>query len=104
VRGNVKFLKLQCYVVFTHLQCSASFIFCTGDANGNIKALLENPAVRSDVLSEIFAWKQEGATLDDVVTRLRVHTVPSGYAWIDGKYTYSKHQFQLTLQEKMNRC
>ena len=63
--------------------------------------------MRSDVLSEIFAWKQEGATLDDVVTRLRVRTVPSGYTihnWIDGKYTYSKHQFQLTLQEKMNRC
>ena len=37
---------------------------CTGDTNGNIKALVTNPAVRSDALSEIFAWKQEGSTFN----------------------------------------
>ena len=35
-------------------------------------------------------WNQEGSRIEDVVTRLRMRTVPSGYTihnWIDGKYT-----------------
>ena len=49
---------------------------CTGDTNGNIKALVTNPAVRSDALSEIVAG---GYYVRYLVTHLRMHNVPLGY-------------------------
>ena len=53
-----------------------------------------NPAVKHGLLTEILSWNQESATINDVVARLKIHTVPSGYAvhnWIDGKYMNSWH-------------
>ena len=49
-----------------------------------------NPAMSNDLLAEILTWKNEGASIDDVITRLRVRTVPSEYVhaihnWINGK-------------------
>ena len=55
------------------MQLSGQKFVYAGDPSGNIKALLVNPAVKEDLLSEIFTWKQEGATLDDIATNLRMH-------------------------------
>jgi len=58
-----------------------------GDKNENIKAQVPNPAVDISLLREILSWTREGASCDDVIERLRVRTVPSGYTyhnWIDG--------------------
>ena len=54
----------------------------------NIGAEHHNPAVSSDVLKEIWEWKQQGATLEDVIDRLRSRTVPPGYVphpWTHGE-------------------
>ena len=40
---------------------------------------LSNPAVDSDLLCEILSWNKEGISVDDVIERLRVQIVPSGY-------------------------
>lgn len=47
--------------------------------NGDIEAVKYNEAVPHSVLSEIFLWRSEGATDMDVITRLRLRTVPSGF-------------------------
>ena len=55
--------------------------------NGNIRAEVPNPAVDIDLLREILSWTKGGASCDGVIERLRIRTVPSGYAyhnWIDG--------------------
>ena len=60
--------------------------------DGSIVAKKPNPAVPSDLLKEILSWKSEGASMLDVVTRLRQRTVPAGYTihtWIPGKLKYS---------------
>jgi len=44
--------------------------------------------VSNELLTEIMVWKNEGASTDDVITRLRLRTVPSNYPvhnWIEGK-------------------
>jgi len=44
--------------------------------------------VSNELLTEIMAWKNEGSSTNDVITRLRLRTVPSNYPvhnWIDGK-------------------
>lgn len=69
--------------------------FCDhpGDTQGNIKARVPNPAVSSELLSEVFSWNQEGSGIEDVMARLRMRTVPSGYRihnWIDGKTSLIK--------------
>lgn len=61
------------------------------DAEGNIKARVANPAISNCLLSEVLSWNQEGARIEDVVARLRMRTVPSGYTihnWIDGIYNF----------------
>ena len=45
--------------------------------------------LHSELLGEIDSWYTEGATIDDVIERLRLrlHTVPPGYtihSWIEG--------------------
>jgi len=57
------------------------------DKNGNVKAEIPNPAVDVDLLREMLSWKRKGASFDDIVERLRIRTVPSGYVphnWIEG--------------------
>ena len=57
------------------------------DSNGNVKAEVPNPAVDPGLLREILSWNRQGASVDDVIERLRVCTVPSGYTthnWIIG--------------------
>jgi len=58
------------------------------DVGGCVTAVEPNPAVGSELLSEIKVWYEEHATTDDVIERLRLRTVPSGYAihsWTEGK-------------------
>lgn len=52
-----------------------------------------NPAVPSTLLTEIWKWKQKGASLNDVVTRLwQKKTVPVGYeeihTWKPGMFCF----------------
>jgi len=46
----------------------------------------------TDVLNEVWNWKTSGhLSMEDIVDRLRVKTVPSGYtycSWILGVYFY----------------
>ena len=47
--------------------------------NGSISAEVPNPAVSPKILKNILQWQRDGATMDDVLMRLRLHTVPTGY-------------------------
>ena len=51
----------------------------TAEKNGNIKAKVPNPAVDSNLLCEILSWNREDISVDDIIERLRVRTVPIGY-------------------------
>lgn len=45
------------------------------------------PAVPSSLIAEICKWREEGASLADIVCRLRERTVPNGFrfnTWIPG--------------------
>ena len=80
--------KFNPYLPFKFLIFYHSSI--TGDSNGNLRAQIPNPAVCDELLTKILAWKNEGALTDDIITRLRIRTVPSRYvhtihSWIDGK-------------------
>ena len=60
---------------------------CVGLPDSTVKAHRHNPAVTSLLLNEIWNWKQLGASIHDVICRLRPKTVPSGYTyktWIPG--------------------
>ena len=46
--------------------------------NSNLVAEKPNPAVSSSVLDEIWKWKKENASTEDLVQRLRLRTVPIG--------------------------
>ena len=61
-----------------------------------VVARVRNPAVNSELLQEVYKWNMEGATMDDVIERLRLRTVPSKYtgsihSWTDGitLFTYT---------------
>lgn len=61
-----------------------------GGKDGIIEAEVINRAVPTSILKEILMWKGEGCTIEDVVTRLRIRTVPSGYGyhtWSEGNQT-----------------
>lgn len=46
-----------------------------------VVAVRPNPAVSVEVLAEILKWKEKGATLTDIISRLRPRTVPRGYTF-----------------------
>ena len=50
-----------------------------GLPNGKITAMVPTPGVSEDLLKDIQEWKRTGATNEDVVGRLRLRCVPSGY-------------------------
>ena len=61
-----------------------------------VVARVRNPAVNSELLQEVYKWNMEDATMDDVIERLRLRTVPSKYtgsihSWTDGitLFTYT---------------
>ena len=47
--------------------------------DGNVVAEVQNPAVSKDLLKEVSHWRDHGVEWKDVISRLRVRTVPSGY-------------------------
>ncbi|XP_065899778.1 uncharacterized protein [Dysidea avara] len=56
--------------------------------DGHVAAVQPNPAITDELLGDIKVWYDEGATSDDVIERLRLRTVPTGYAihsWTEGK-------------------
>jgi len=65
------------------------FIFTGKQHDGTIIPELVNPAVPQHIISEIHTWTRCGATMQDVVDRLRPRTVPPGYVfhtWKAGKF------------------
>lgn len=48
-------------------------------AEGDVVAVVPNSAVSSTLLREIRTWMSDGATINDVLVRLRLKTVPTGY-------------------------
>ena len=58
-------------------------------ADCNIVAELSNPAIKEDLLKEIWLMKVNGILWEDIIQRLRTRTVPAGYAycslWQKGK-------------------
>ena len=72
------------------------FYWCKLDKNiyhstvhpdGTVTAEHHNPAIPLAMLMEIVEWKESGATMDDVVNRQRLRTVPPGYTphpWTSG--------------------
>ena len=58
-----------------------------GNANGIFSTRVPNNAVSQELLAQIHGWITAGATMDDVIERLRLRTVPTGYAihnWTNG--------------------
>ena len=58
-----------------------------GNKYGIVAASVPNPAISTELLREIQQWYDHGATVYDVIDRLRMKTVPPGYAthsWIQG--------------------
>ena len=58
---------------------------------GGVTAEIANPAVSEDLLEEVLTWREEGGcTMDDIICRLRLRTVPNGHegnlhTWCKGK-------------------
>ena len=76
------------FSIHIHVTCLLCHYVHVVLPDGNIGAEHHNPAVPSDVLKEIWEWKQQGATLEDVIDRLRSRTVPPGYEphpWTHGE-------------------
>lgn len=57
--------------------------------DGGVRAQVFNAAISKDLLEEILVWKEDGnCTMDDIVLRLRLRTVPTDYQ--DGIHTWYK--------------
>jgi len=55
-----------------------------------------NPAVSSSILAEIWKWKQEKASLEDIVQYLRLRTVPIGYQYHNWKSGWLMYKIIVT--------
>ena len=44
-------------------------------------AEVPNLAVSCDILKEIWKWKGEGCSQEDIIIKLRIKTVPAGYEY-----------------------
>ena len=58
-----------------------------GSEDGSVAASQSNPAISTELLKEIQQWYDQGATINDVIDRLRLKTVPPGYvthSWVEG--------------------
>jgi len=74
------------------------------DDNGRIIARVVNPAVSSALLQEVYQWNKEGATIDDVIERLRLRTAPSEYVgtihtWIEGMTVFKLTMFTVSCTQ-----
>ena len=64
-----------------------------GMNDGNVVAEEPNPAVQTDVLTEILHLKEEKMSIEDVISRLRSRTVPPGYTYHTWKVLSGKLHF-----------
>ena len=74
------------------------------DDNGRIIARVVNPAVSSALLQDVDQWNKEGATIDDVIERLRLRTAPSEYVgtihtWIEGMTVFKLTMFTVSCTQ-----
>lgn len=61
--------------------CSYSYKFIVESTVGEVVAEESNPAVPEEVLNEVWQLKQELISIEDIISRLRTRTVPSGYSF-----------------------
>jgi len=57
--------------------------------DGTVVAELANEAVPQSVLHDIWNWREQGISKEDILHRLRTRTVPPGYTfhtWKSGTY------------------
>jgi hypothetical protein len=70
--------------------------------NGQVEAVLSNPAVPAALLTEISLWLSQGLQWNDIISRLRPRTVPPGYAynsWKPGKEETQVEMFRSVLAQ-----
>ena len=73
--------KTMKIITLTHLLIVYGFIVMNiGNKDGIVAASVPNPTISTELLKEIQQWYDHGATVDDVIDRLRMKTVPPGYA------------------------
>lgn len=63
-------------------------------SDGSVVAVLPTLNVSQRVLEEIISWKRAGASVDDVLDRLRLTCVPHGYTpmpWSAGMCSSTGH-------------
>lgn len=68
-----------------------SDLLTVSGTNRSVKAERENPATSTSPIEEIHSWKQSGASFEDIVERLRMRCVPTGYTpkpWMQGIYYF----------------
>lgn len=51
------------------------------NSNGTVTAILPNPAMCTEVLTEVLEWKSAGLKDIDIINNLRSRTVPPGYQY-----------------------
>lgn len=73
--------------------------------DGSLTAKRKNPAVPKSLIHNVHQWMLEGASVTDVIIRLRQHTVPHGYSshtWVAGKQ--SKRRKDRATNMRMIYC
>ena len=56
-------------------------MFFLGTSSGDVIAEEHNPAVPRELLAEVLSLRKDGILMEDIVSRLRSRTVPSGYPY-----------------------
>lgn len=88
----VAYMALQC-VLFHFASTLYSLFIFLGTSTGDVVGEEDNCVVPREVLCEVLLLKKNGVTMEDIVSRLRCRTVPSGYSlhcWrtLSGIYRY----------------
>ena len=86
--------KLDCakilqakYFTGENIPIYGSIVFIVESADGHVVAVKYNPAVPTELLVKLLQWKKARADEVDVIKRLQLQMVPSGYAvhpWTEG--------------------
>lgn len=82
--GPKKLLDMLTPIGESHLSITTMFMHvrepctCLGTDGGAVES---NPAVPNEVLVKIAHLKQDGISMEDIVSRLRSRTVPPGHAY-----------------------
>ena len=88
--SHVGINKMINMITLTRTYITNFYVFYAANIDSedrSVAAYLPNPAINTELLKEIQQWYDQGATVDDVIDRLRLKTVPPGYvthSWIEG--------------------